>query len=547
MRFHILRVLLTFLVIGMLLEPLARAGGEGVDGNWKVTIFQEDGTQVAFWLVVLENKGGKLSGTAESLNKVPVTTVTDAKVSGDLLQFSLKLAKGGQVFDFQGRLPKAGGKKVFGSLARGTLMIPAVLEKTQAKNNFELERDIVVRTPNDPRVFGAVLSLIAEGRERKVPAKDVQEWVDTALRTADTFGPRWQLEMAQQMVEALLRIPPSQGGADMNYAMVAADIARKAVSLMDAKAPLDARLQALTALGTALGQAGQQGQVKEVQARIDKLELQAYDEYEGKAQSFKITRFPGRKTKSNRAVLLELFTGAQCPPCVAADLAFDAMPRTYDAGEVVLLQYHLHVPGPDALTNADTEARANYYGDDKVRGTPTVLFNGKVSPVGGGGRDDAEDVYKDYRKIADQMLETPAGAQLQASATRKGDKIHIKAAVSDLAKPGEKVKLRLALVEDWARYKGRNGLSYYHQVVRALPGGAQGLTLSKKDAQQTAVVDLEELRKSLTKYLDSAAKEEPFLDSQRPMRLRNLSVVAFIQNDATQEVLQAVRAAVKEE
>jgi hypothetical protein len=547
MRFRILLVPLTLLAIGMLLGPPAQAGGDGAAGNWKVTIFQEDGTQVTFWLVILENKGGKLGGTVESLNKVPATTLSEAKVSGDLLQFTLKLAKGGQVFDFQGRLPKAGGKKVFGSLARGPLMIPAVLEQTQAKNSFELERDIVTRTPNDPRVFSAVLNLIAEAQERKVPAKDVQEWVDTALRSADNFGPRWQLELAQQMVEALLRIPPPRGGAGASYAMVAADTARKAVSLMDAKAPLDARLQALSALGTALGQAGQQGQVKEVQARIDKLEVQAYDAYEAKAQSFKVTKFPGRKAKSNRAVLLELFTGAQCPPCVAADLAFDAIPRAYDPAEVVLLQYHLHVPGPDALTNADTEARANYYGDDKVRGTPTVLFNGKVSPVGGGSADDAEDVFKDYRKIADPMLESPAGGQLQASATRKGDKIHIKATVTDLAKPGDKMKLRLALVEDWARYKGRNGLSYYHQVVRALPGGAQGLTLSKKDAQQSAVVDLEELRKSLTKYLDSAAKEEPFLDSQRPMRLRNLSVVAFIQNDATQEVVQAARAAVREE
>ena len=111
----------------------------------------------------------------------------------------------------------------------------------------------------------------------------------------------------------------------------------------------------------------------------------------------------------------------------------------------------------------------------------------------------------------------------------------------------EKMKLRIALVEDWARYKGRNGLSYHHQVVRAFPGGVGGLTLSKKDAQQTADVDLEELRKGLTKYLDNAAKEEPFPDSQRPMRFRNLSVVAFVQNDATQEILQAVQVAVREE
>src|SRR5215475_3448269 len=101
MRFRILLVPLTLLAMGMLLGPPAQAGGDGAAGNWKVTIFQEDGTQVTFWLVILENKGGKLGGTVESLNKVPATTLSEAKVSGDLLQFTLKLAKGGQVFDFQ--------------------------------------------------------------------------------------------------------------------------------------------------------------------------------------------------------------------------------------------------------------------------------------------------------------------------------------------------------------------------------------------------------------------------------------------------------------
>ena len=69
----------------------------------------------------------------------------------------------------------------------------------------------------------------------------------------------------------------------------------------------------------------------------------------------------------------------------------------------------------------------------------------------------------------------------------------------------------------------------------------------KKDAEQNTVIDLGDLRQSLTKYLDDSAKEGPFLDSQRPMRFRNLSVVAFVQNDATQEVLQAVQVPVREE
>ncbi len=533
-----MRLLSAVFVAGLLLLPLARAGDDTVAGHWKITIL-EDGNQVSFWLVAFDkDKEGKLTGSAEPLGKVPATTFSNAKVSGDLLEFTLTLQKG-PTFNFQGKLPKAGGKKMFGSLAHGTLMIPAVLEATPAKNAFELEREIVIRTPNDPRVFAAVLNLIAQAPEQKVPAKDVQEWADTALRGAENFGPRWQQDVAQQLVEALL--------GKEGYAAVAVDVARKAEQLLDAKAPVEARLRVLSALGTALKQAGDNDQWKELEARIGKLEGQAYSEYESKALDFKVAKFAGRKQTSSRAVLVELFTGAQCPPCVGADLAFDALPKAYSDKELVLLQYHLHVPGPDALTNADSETRAAYYGDDKIRGTPTVLFSGKVSPVGGGSREDAEDVFKDYAKAANPLLELPPGAQLDASALRKGDKIHIKATVKDLTKPGPKMKLRLALTEDWVRYKGRNGLGYYHHVARAFPGGVAGLALPEKDAEQTAVVDLEELRKSLSKYLDSAAKEEPFPDSQRPMRLRDLSVVAFIQNDATQEVVQAVHVPVKDE
>lgn len=532
-----MRLLTASLAVLLLLVPATRAGEEGVSGNWKVTIF-EDGQQVSYWLILFENKMGKLGGSVEPIGKVPPTALSNVRAAGELLRFTLKLERG-PVFEFEGKLPRAGGKKIYGSLARGAAMIPAVLEATPAKNGFELERDLVVRNPNDPRVFAAVLGLVAQAREHKVPAQDVQEWIETALRTADNFGPRWQQDVAVQLVEALLAQP--------DYAALAVSTAQQAVKLLDAQTPMDTQLRVLTSLADAFKQTGKLAQAKEVATRIDRLEQQAHGEYETKMSDFKVAKFAGRKGKSNRAILVELFTGAQCPPCVAADLAFDALPRAYDTQELVLLQYHLHVPGPDALTNADTEARAEYYGEAKIRGTPTVLFNGRVTPVGGGGREDAEDIYKEYRRAAEPLLEEAAAGQLQASAVRKEDKVHIKAKVMGLEKPGPKIKLRIALVEDWARYKGRNGLQYHHHVVRAFPGGSAGITVAEKNAEQTAVVDLPDLRKSLTKYLDSAAKEAPFIDNQRPMRLRDLSVVVFLQNDATQEVLNAVQVAVKDE
>ncbi|MCI0377918.1 MAG: hypothetical protein L0215_09945 [Gemmataceae bacterium] len=519
-----------------MLVSWARAGDEGIAGNWKVTIL-EDGSQVSFWLLHLESKGGKLSGTVESIAKIPPTRLEEAKTSGDLLLFTLRI-KNGPVFTFEGKLPRAGAKKIFGSLARAGQMIPAILEATPAQNPAELDREILMRTPNDPRVFAAALSMIRNAKDNKATAKDAQEWAEIALRSGELYGPRWQLDVALKLIDALVE----QEG----FGAAAVETARKAEKLLDASAPLDARLRVLTALGDALRRAGQPDQAKEVDGRLDKLEDDAYQAYAAKSLDFKLEKFPGRKAKSNRAALVELFTGAQCPPCVGADLGFDALSKAYAPSDVVLLQYHLHIPGPDALTNGDCEARAEFY-DDKIRGTPSIFFSGKVATIGGGSREEAPDLFQEYQRVANPILETPTAVQVQASALRKGDKVEIKATVTDLDKPGEKVKLRFALVEDWVRYKGRNGLTYHHRVVRAFPGGAAGFALPNRVAGHSAVVDLGELRQKLTKYLDDYARAEvPFLDSQRPMRLRNLSVVAFVQDDATQEVLQAVNVPVKE-
>src|SRR5262245_12971462 len=249
------------------------------------------------------------------------------------------------------------------------------------------------------------------------------------------------------------------------------------------------------------------------------------------------------KTKGNRAVLVELFTGAQCPPCVAADVAFDALAKTYAPGEVVLLQYHEHIPGPDALTNADSEARLDYY-KRSIKGTPTVMVNGKLGPQSGGGLQHAEEPYGDLRDHIERHLDKPTPTKVQVQATRKGDKIQIKVSATG-DKLGEKARLRVVLTEEWVRYRGSNRLAYHHDVVRAMPGGPQGVVLMKEHKFD---IDVGELRKSLTKYLDDFQKNEgPFLDDQRPMRLDHLRVVAFVQDDDTREVLQAAQAAVKRE
>jgi hypothetical protein len=80
-----------------------------------------------------------------------------------------------------------------------------------------------------------------------------------------------------------------------------------------------------------------------------------------------------------------------------------------------------------------------------------------------------------------------------------------------------------------------------------MPGGIKGFPLTNKSAEQTVSFDPNELKKELRKYLeDFAHTEEPFPRADRPLALKNLKLIAFVQNDATKEILQAVQVDVGE-
>src|SRR5262249_41528200 len=177
--------------------------------------------------------------------------------------------------------------------------------------------------------------------------------------------------------------------------------------------------------------------------------------------------------------------------------------KAYKPQDVVFLQYHLHIPGPDPLTNKDTVARQRYY-DDEIEGTPTCLIDGKVLPGLGGGKPQAQSSYERLTRAINRALDEDAEAKVDLKVARKGDKIDISAEV-DAKGAGKKARLRFVLIEDKARYAGNNGLRIHHHVVRALPGGVAGFALADGN-KHTASVNLEDVRKGLRDYLSEFEK-----------------------------------------
>ena len=255
----------------------------------------------------------------------------------------------------------------------------------------------------------------------------------------------------------------------------------------------------------------------------------------------------------------------------------------YRPTELVGLQYHLHIPGPDPLTNPDSISRSQYYG---VRGTPSIYFNGKAAAAGGGPRAAAQGKCDAYLEVVQEGLAGQRDATINLKVSRENNTVRIDVAAvakpaanrtaannppatsatgdasgsatstgSDDKKAGDgdddkqpepQLRLRLALVQDVVRYAGGNKLRFHHHVVRGMPGGPQGKELVDGRCAAQFSVDLDETRAELDQYLKEFAAEAAFPEPLPPFELTGLSVVALVQDDANKRVLDAVLAAVAE-
>jgi tetratricopeptide (TPR) repeat protein len=258
---------------------------------------------------------------------------------------------------------------------------------------------------------------------------------------------------------------------------------------------------------------------------------------------------PGRyersaEARTGKVVLAELFTGAECGPCFAADLAFEGLIERYDRATVAVLEYHLHVPGPDPMTNTDAERRALYY---RVSGTPTAIIDGIEQHLMGGSPRQAARNFKLYTERIEPRLSLRPAVRFPSLALKKdGDTVTALGEVeltSGTLKQLDKARLRLALAEEVVHYTGGNGIHFHHLVVRKMLGPPEGLALQKVPGRTgfSESVKLADLQTSLKNYLEDFERTRGFqwrekLDS---VDSKQLALVAFLQNDETKEVMQS--------
>jgi hypothetical protein len=401
----------------------------------------------------------------------------------------------------------------------------------------DLMRKVVEGNANTFAGYSATLDVLGTAGRNKAKPEDVTKWADAAISYAAQHGPRFE-RYTLSRVATTLASQKDLGDVPVAYATKHVAIAEKTSATEFQKA--------LRLLATAYKSAGKADLAVANEAKATGLESAVDAEYKTTVPPFTPAKYAGRKEKgANRVAVMELFTGAQCPPCVAADVAFDALEKAYSHKDLVLIQYHMHIPGPDPLTNKDTIARWDYYsklfnkdGRRAVGGTPTTLFNGKVAAPGGGGMGNAKAKFDQYKEQIDPILEQKSDATVAGTAALADGTVTVNAIINGMDK-ADGLKVRVLLLEEEIKYVGSNGLRFHHMVVRSAFGQPDGWEL--KDGKVSASVALDDVKKTLTTYLDDFAKTRPFPYPQRPMDLKGLKVVVLLQNDETGEIVQAVQ------
>jgi thiol-disulfide isomerase/thioredoxin len=269
--------------------------------------------------------------------------------------------------------------------------------------------------------------------------------------------------------------------------------------------------------------------------------------------------------RTSRIVLSELFTGSACPPCVAADLALEAVMERYPSTDMATLVYHVHVPGPDPMTTAASVARKDYY-KEYVLGVPTFIVDGALARLGGGPRDNAGITYGNYAQVIDAAMNSAPGATLAIKTKDKDGTVSVTTSISNLAAPYKDAKgltLHVVLAEQELRFTGENGMRFHPLVVRAMAGGGTpGLPVTLDASGKLsleATFDLSKIPADVTSSLDAEIKKRRGNETagNTPAVYKaeghpyttvdpsKLIVVAFLQ-DADKHVLQAVQTPLNE-
>lgn len=218
----------------------------------------------------------------------------------------------------------------------------------------------------------------------------------------------------------------------------------------------------------------------------------------------------------DRAVLAELVTYRGCQNCPNAEAALGTMLDEYGHESLCVVAWHII----DPLTTAETQGRVNWYlADDNFSEyagvAPLVIFDGARAVPGAYS---PETAAEDYRLEIDAraLLGSPVTLRVDGTIGATDGDVTVVVRVADEL-PGDQNVLRIALIEEEVVFLDET----FAYVARDI---------------------LEDEPLTISAYGDSVTVTRDF-DVDGSWNANHMDVIAFVQNDATKEIIQSARLA----
>ncbi len=216
-----------------------------------------------------------------------------------------------------------------------------------------------------------------------------------------------------------------------------------------------------------------------------------------------------------RTVLVETFTNVSCAGCAPANTVTKQYMDDHGTDEVVNVQYHVNWPHPAdpyyLPAPTDITGRAMAY---MIANAPDLITDGVNTP--------SPADYAAMDAAVQARLALASTVRLDVSQTRVGLDVDVDVSVEAVGPvDGSQLKLRVALVEVWDETvpaPGSNGETEFHNTVRGMLPDHDGTTIVIAEGQTVS--------HQFSTTLDAAWADT------------DIEVVAWLQDDATREVLQ---------
>lgn len=209
-------------------------------------------------------------------------------------------------------------------------------------------------------------------------------------------------------------------------------------------------------------------------------------------------------------VLVEIGTGGWCTYCPGAAMGADELHENGDP--VAIIEYH----NGDPYATTESNARNNYY---NISGYPTAWFDGSYASYVGGSH--TQSMYSNYLPLVNARMEIQTDFVLEISGSVNGDEYNVYVNVEKVGDySGTNLKLRFAVTESNIQYSWQ-GQSEFNFVCRDMVPDQNGTSV---DFSNTDNVDV-----PLSFVFDNSWVAE------------ECELIAFLQDDATKEVLHCAK------